>query len=154
MIACTLMNSPYVGRAVVVGPVGLVLTEAKGRPNAMTVSFFSEVAHFPTALWVAIHPSSYTHELIQANGRFTLVVLDETQASIAAACGSVSGREVDKCAGLNLDRGKAGELYMEDAFASAVCRVSSARPLGEHTLFIAEILAGEFESRRTIRRHL
>ena len=148
------MSSPYLDGSVVVSPVGLVLTEWQGKRNAMTVSFFSEVAHHPTTLWVSIEQSSYTHDLIQASGRFTLVVLDDRQAALAQACGSVSGRQSDKCAGLKLYRGPGDELYMEDAFASAACRVRNARPLGVHTLFIADILAGEFESRRSIHRHL
>jgi len=149
-----MMSSPYLGRSVVVSPVGLVLTEWQGKRNAMTVSFFSEVAHYPTALWISIEQSSYTHELIHASGRFTLVVLDNRQASIARACGSVSGRASDKCGGLKLYHGPGDELYMEEAYASAACRVRSAQPLGEHTLFIADILAGEIETSRTIHRHL
>ena len=148
------MGNPYIERSVVVSPVGLVLTEWQGKRNAMTVSFFSEVAHHPTTLWMSIEQSSYTHELIESSGRFTLVVLDDSQSQIARDCGSVSGRTVDKCGGLKLYHGPGDELYMEDAFASAACRVRSARPLGDHTLFIADILAGEFESRRSIRRHL
>ena len=148
------MSNPYIDRSVVVSPVGLVLTEWQGKRNAMTISFFSEVAHHPTTLWMSIEQSSYTHELIQASGRFTLVVLDDSQAPIARACGSVSGRTADKCGGLKLYHGPEDELYMEDSFASAACRVRSAQPLGDRTLFIADILAGEFESRRSIRRHL
>jgi flavin reductase (DIM6/NTAB) family NADH-FMN oxidoreductase RutF len=148
------MVSPYTQRSVVVGPVGLVLTEWQGKRNAMTVSFFGEAAHHPTTLWVSIEQSSYTHELVQASGRFTLVVLDDTQSPIARTCGSVSGRTADKCRGLKLYHGAEDALYMEGAFASVACRLRSARPLGEHTLFIADILAGEFESRRRIRRHL
>ena len=63
------MSNPYIDRSVVVSPVGLVLTEWQGKRNAMTVSFFSEVAHHPTTLWMSIEQSSYTHELIQASGR-------------------------------------------------------------------------------------
>jgi flavin reductase (DIM6/NTAB) family NADH-FMN oxidoreductase RutF len=148
------MGNPYIDRSVVVSPVGLVLTEWQGKRNAMTVSFFSEVAHHPTTLWMSIERSSYTHELIEASGHFTLVVLDDSQAAIARACGSVSGRMADKCGGLKLYHGPGEELYMEDAFASAACRVRSARRLDDRTLFIADILAGEFESSRSIHRHL
>jgi flavin reductase (DIM6/NTAB) family NADH-FMN oxidoreductase RutF len=145
------MGSPYLD---LVSPVGLVLTEWKGKRNAMTVSFFSEVAHHPTALWISVKQTSYTHELVQESGRFTLIVLDDKQAHLARACGSVSGRTTDKCAGLQLYYGSMDQLYMQDAFASAACRVRSTHSVGDHTLFIADILAGEFESRRSIHRHL
>ncbi len=148
------MDSPYLRGAVLESPVGLVLTEAAGRANAMTVSFFSEVAHYPTTLWVSIAISSYTHELIQSSGRFSLVVLHKEQKKIAEQCGSVSGRDRDKCAGLNLYRSADSFLYLPRALASISCEVRSARPLDDHTLFIANILSGESDSKTSFRRHL
>lgn len=148
------MDSPYLRGSVAESPVGLVLAESARGPNAMTVSFFSEVAHFPTTLWVSISPAAYTHALVEESGLFSLILLHEKQAAIAQRCGSVSGRAADKCAGLGLYRGQGGHLYMKDALVSVSCRVRSARPLGDHTLFIADILAGERESRHAIRRNL
>ena len=135
-------------------PVGLVLAEAGGRTNAMTVSFFSEVAHHPTTLWVSIAASSYTHELIQSSGRFSLVVLHEKQKEIAERCGSVSGRDRDKCTGLNLYRGADSFLYLSGALCSISCEVRSTHPLDGHMIFIANILAGETDSKTSFRRHL
>jgi flavin reductase (DIM6/NTAB) family NADH-FMN oxidoreductase RutF len=154
MTQSSAVSSPYLSGSLVVSPVGLVLTEWRNRRNAMTVSFFSEVAHYPTTLWVSIAQSSFTHDLIEASGRFTLVVLDDSQQDIARSCGFTSGRATDKCERLNLCYGPKGELYMKDVFASAACTVREAYSLGEQTLYIADILAGEFETRRSIRRHL
>src|SRR5262245_35849777 len=89
-------ESTYVVNAKLDSAVGLVLAEGDGRPNAMTVSLFSEAAHYPTSLWVSIAQSTYTHELIQRLPRFSLVVLHDGQGKIAERCGVVSGRAVDK----------------------------------------------------------
>jgi len=148
------MDSIKANRPVVVSPVALVLTEWQGKRCAKTTSFFSEVAHHPTTLWVSIEHSSEAHELIQASGRFTLVVLDQNQAQIARACDPVSQWMADNFAGLKVYCGPEDALHVEDAFASAVCRVRSARKIDGYTIFIADILAGEFESRRSIHRHL
>jgi len=148
------LRRSYVDDSVVVSPVGIILSEWQDERNAMTVSSFSEVAHFPTTLWVSIARTSYTHHLVQTSRRFTIVVLDDTQGPIAEACGTASGRTVNKCRDLNLYHGPEGELFMKDSFASAACRVRNSRPLGAHTLFIADILSGELETRRNIRRHL
>ena len=149
------MDSPYIRGSVLESPVGLVLAEAGGRANAMTVSFFSEVAHHPTTLWVSIATTSYTHELIQASGRFSLVVLHQKQREIAERCGgSVSGRDRDKCAGLKLYRSPDSFLYLSDALASISCEVRSARLVDNHTFFIANILSAESDSKSSLRRHL
>ena len=135
-------------------PVGLVIVDHGGRRNAMTVSFFSEVAHHPTCLWVSIAQSSYTHELITAARRFSLVVLHEGQKEYAIACGTASGRETDKCASLPLYPAGPETWYLAGSFASMSCRVRSTTPVSDHTLFIADILVGELESRASIHRHL
>ena len=148
------MDSPYLRGSVLESPVGVVLAEAGGRTNAMTVSFFSEVAHYPTTLWVSISTSSYTHELIEASGRFTLAVLHQKQKEIAIQCGTESGRNRDKCAALNLYRSEDNFLYLAGALSSISCEVRSSRPVDGHTLFIANILAGETDSNTSFRRHL
>jgi flavin reductase (DIM6/NTAB) family NADH-FMN oxidoreductase RutF len=148
------MQSPYIKDSTVEGPVGLVLVESQGRTNAMTLSLFSEVAHHPTTLWVSIAKSSYTHELVFEGGRFSLIVLHEKQKEIARRCGSVSGREVDKSRQLRTCRNPEGFLFLEDALASVACRVRSAHDVDDHTLFIADILGGQIETRRSTLRHL
>ncbi len=148
------MNSPYINGSAVESPVGLVLVKSQNRANAMTVSFFSEVAHHPTTLWVSIAQNSCTHELIEEGGQFSLIVLQKAQKEIAWLCGSVSGKNQDKCARLDLYESSAGFLYLKDALACVACRVRSARRLGDHTVFIADIVGGELETRKATMRHL
>jgi flavin reductase (DIM6/NTAB) family NADH-FMN oxidoreductase RutF len=148
------MTSPYISESIVESAVGLVLTESDGRRNAMTVSFFSEVAHHPTALWVSIARASYTHALVEESGRFTLAVLNQRQGAIALACGTASGRDVDKCARLDLYPGPENYWYLGGALASTAARVRQAVPVGDHTLFVADILASDLESRSSHLRHL
>lgn len=138
-----LRNCPYVARAQVESPVGLVVVRADGRTNAITVSFFSEVAHHPTAMWISIARSSYTHELLTGAGAFSFITLHKGQAEIAVACGTASGREKNKCEKLALYDNGHGGLFLKDAMASVACQVTRTVPLGDHTLFLANILAGD-----------
>ncbi len=149
-----ILKSPYIANSIVESAVGLVLVEAGSRSNAMTVSFFSEVAHHPTALWVSISPSTHTHSLIEETGRFTLGVLNQTQKSIALRCGTVSGKEEDKCATLDLYKSPGGFLFLRGARASTACVVRESVPLGDHTLFVADILESHLDSRKAHLRHL
>jgi len=148
------LKSPYIADSIVESAVALVLVEAGTRSNAMTVSFFSEVAHHPTALWVSISPTTHTHSLIEETGRFTLAVLNQTQKSIALGCGTISGRDQNKCADLDLYKTPGGFLFLRGALASTACSVRESVPLGDHTLFVADILESHLDSRKAHLRHL
>ncbi len=148
------MKSRYLDGSVVECPVGLLLTESGDRRNAATISFFSEVAHHPTSLWISLDPTSLSKELIDESGRFTLIVLHDGQKEIAERCGLQSGRNTDKFSGLKTHRGAQDFLYMDEAYGSAACRVRSSHPAGDHVLIIADILAGEVETKYSQRRAL
>ncbi len=148
------LKTPYIADCIVESVVGLVLVMAKPQSNAMTVSFFSEVAHHPTSLWVSIAKTTYTHYLIEQIGRFSLVVLHQNQQKIALACGSRSGREIDKCSALDLYPGPDGFLFLNDGLASTACSVRHSVSVGDHTLFIADILESRINSRKSYLRQL
>lgn len=134
--------------------VGLVLVKLGAASNAMTVSFFSEVAHHPTALWVSIEKSSHTHSLLEQTAEFSLIVLNQTQKDIAIACGTVSGRTRDKCADLDVYLNQSGFLFLGGALASTGCRIRQRLDVGDHTLFVGDIIECEIESRKSHLRQL
>ena len=149
-----MIYSPYLTDSVVDSAVGLLVVESGDRANAMTISCFSEVAHHPTTLWISVAKTAYSHELLSEAGRFSLVVLNLNQRSIALDCGMVSGREIDKCAPLNLYRNGEEFLFLRGALASTSCRVRRSIDIDDHTLFIADILATDLDSRKAHLRHL
>lgn len=148
------MKSPYLDGSVTESPIALILTESGAKRDAMTTSFFSEAAHHPTTLWVSINRLSLTHELIRESGQFTLALLHEGQKGLAIRCCAASGRERDKCGALDLYRNPEGFLLLDAALASVACRVRSSHGLGDFTLFVADIISAESETRSSVRRHL
>jgi len=136
-------------------PVALAIVRAGDRTNATTVSFFSEVAHHPTSLWIAISSQSFTHALLTEKDEFSLVTLQNQQAKIAVACGTESGRKTDKCGPLDLYDNGSGFLFLREALASTACRIFRRVPMGDHTLFLAKILSGDvYRARRNLRNLL
>ena len=148
------MTNPYISHAIVDSIVGLTVVKTESRANAMTISFFSEVAHHPTSLWISIAKNTYTHELLQETPQFSLIVLNNSQQQIALTCGSVSGRQQDKCSNLDLYQGPEGYLFLSGALASTACTVRRAESVDDHTIFIADILYSEIESRKSHLRQL
>jgi flavin reductase (DIM6/NTAB) family NADH-FMN oxidoreductase RutF len=148
------MISPYISKSLIESAVGLVIVNAGDVRNAMTVSLYSEVAHHPTALWVSIAKQSFTHKLLHQHPEFALAVLNNRQGGIANRCGNVSGRDQDKCSSLDLYLNPKGFLFLHGALASTSCRVRKTVELGDHTLWIADILETQLESRTSHRRQL
>ena len=148
------VESPYLKAELREAPVGLVVTRSGPVRNAMTVSLFSEVAHYPIGLWVSIARDSYTHSLLAETPEFTFVTLHRGQAAIARDCAAASGRGKDKCAALGLYESDCGFLFLRDAIASTACRITRTVDLGTHSLFIAEILFGDVTRRSGLPRHL
>ena len=146
--------SSYIYDAVLEAAVGLVVIKAGEKTNAMTVSMYSEVAHHPTTLWVSVEKKSYTHSLIIEQPKFSLVVLHERQGDLAIKCGSVSGRDAQKCSSLDLYENKSGFLFLRSALASTSCSARDRVELEDHTIFIADILESEIESRTSHFRQL
>jgi flavin reductase (DIM6/NTAB) family NADH-FMN oxidoreductase RutF len=146
-------RSPYMSQ-IIESPVGLVVSRSGDQANAMTVSFFSEVSHHPTSMWISIAKDSYTHELLEQNGEFTFVSLHHRQASLAIECGLVSGRERNKADLLDLYESGNGFLFIRDALASTACRIFRSIDLGDHTLYLAEILSGDMHPKKAILRNL
>jgi flavin reductase (DIM6/NTAB) family NADH-FMN oxidoreductase RutF len=148
------MSSPYVAGAAIESMVGLVISRTPSSANLATVSFASEVAHHPASAWVSIAHGSLTHDLLRENGDFTYVVLHDRQADIAWRCGTSSGRTVDKAAGLPLYMHAGRFMFLRSGMTNLACRIRRSVDVGDHTLFVADVLSGEVNSRFQYRRHL
>lgn len=117
-------------------PVGLVVVRHGGRTEAVATASFSEAAHHPTAMWISVAQASRIHELLMEAGGFTFVTLHRGQAGIAGV----------EAGGL--------ESFERDALASVACRITRSEPVGDHTLFVAEMMEGVTHSRCSVMRPL
>jgi flavin reductase (DIM6/NTAB) family NADH-FMN oxidoreductase RutF len=149
-------SCPYLASAVIDGPVGLVTAAEGGRRNVMTVSSFAESSHLPVLVRVAIAPAAWTHELVRASGWFGLSVLASHQGGLAMACGASSGRDGSKFDRLRLlaFEGPGGVPLLPGCLTTSACRVVERHELGEHTLFVGEIVASYRQSALADRRAL
>jgi flavin reductase (DIM6/NTAB) family NADH-FMN oxidoreductase RutF len=129
--------------------VSLVTSAAAGRQNVMTASFFAESSHVPVLLRVAIEPDCLTHDYVSNTGWFGLSMLASSQWEWAVECGSASGRRVDKLERLGIQRrdSRHGVPLLPDCLTTSLCRVVETVRLGDHTLFVGEIVESYRQSR-------
>ena len=119
------------------------LADTDGKTNIITVAWAGTVCTNPPMLSISVRPNRYSYGILQRTGEFVINLTNEELVRACDYCGVVSGREVDKFKETGLT-----PLAMEQVAAPGIaespvniaCRVTEARELGSHTMFIAEVL--------------
>ncbi len=129
-------------------PVGLVTAQHNEKRDVTTVAWISKVSNAPPLVMVSIAPGRYIHDLIKQSGEFTLAILSEKQEQLALYCGSKTGYDVDKFQEAEIMTKKPFYVkapLIQDAVVNLECRVQDLYTVGDHTLFIGEVLAAYHE---------
>jgi len=109
--------------------------------NFMAASWVTPVSEEPPRVAVAVDVESYTHELIEKYGEYTVNVLPVDKLNLVYKVGSTSGREVDKSQWFKYRRGeKVGAPVILDSLAYLECKVVDTHEAEDVTLFIADVL--------------
>lgn len=122
--------------------------------NFMAASWVTPIAEDPPLVGVAIGVDSYTHELIEAYGEFTVNVVPMSMVDALYYAGSRSGREEDKTKVIKAVKGeKVLAPVAEDAMGVLECRVYTKVEAEDVTFFVGEVLAARadesvFDERR------
>jgi len=126
----------------------VVLVTARDRENerhdTMPAAWVMPVSVRPPLLAVSIAPERHTHSLVEREGEFILNVPGKDLLTEVHTAGCTSGRSGDKLASLGLT-GRTGDevdtLILDSCPAAVECRVTAAHPAGDHTIFVAEVVA-------------
>lgn len=78
------------------GPVVLVSSFYKGRPNVQTVAWNMPLDFAPPLVALVIGRDNYSYECILATSEFVINIPNISLLKKVVQCGSVSGRKVDK----------------------------------------------------------
>lgn len=119
------------------------VADKNNRPNIITVAWAGTVCTNPPMVSISVRPSRYSYEIIETTGEFVINLTNEKLVKACDYCGVVSGRDVDKFQKTGLT-----PMPVEHVKAPAIaespvniaCRVVESRPLGSHTMFLAEVL--------------
>jgi len=126
------------------GPIALITTMYRDHPNVMTAGWMLPLSLEPTLIGVAIQPARLTHEFISKTGRFAVNIPTVDLMSAVHLCGMQSGRDDDKFASANLNAEDAAEIeapLVAECVGHLECEVLDRVTIGDHDLFIGEVLA-------------
>jgi flavin reductase (DIM6/NTAB) family NADH-FMN oxidoreductase RutF len=131
-------------------PSGLYVlgsTDNAERRNGMTLNWATQVSADPKLLGVSVELTAFTHELISVGRVFSLNIIDREDRAIVRKF--TKPVEVDLAArtlnGFAFHDGVSGAPILDQAVAYLDCEVRESVVVGEHTLFLGEIVDAGFE---------
>ena len=131
-------------------PSGLYVvgsTDRAARRNGMTLNWASQVSFEPKLLGIAVEREAFTHELISASGVYALCLIDREDRAIVRKFTKPVDIDLDAKT-LNgfayLDGPATGAPVLAQSVAYLECEVRQPVEVGNHTLFLGEIVNAAF----------
>ena len=139
--------------------VGLITTDGPNGPNVMSSEWTHHVSYSPGLIAVCIGPGKATLENIKKTGEFGVNICSTEQHVMASVSGGYTGKEIDKVGALKeLGFGfyKAKKIkppMIEGAAMNAECKLLKEIPLGDHTMFVVEVLEASVSGKEPLAYH-
>jgi flavin reductase len=136
-------GTPLGGLHRLVSPVTVLTVAHRSRTYGTTVSTVSQVSHRPLLLGAGLHAGAVFAALAQAEGRFSVSVLDGRQGTIARRFGDDPGSHdgLTQFAGVawHPDPYSAAPL-IDGALAHYACRLSACFAVGDHEVLLGRVV--------------
>ena len=125
-----------------------VAGHGKEKANIITLAWVGTVCSEPPMLSVAIRPSRHSHGLVNAAREFVVIIPRADQVVAVDLAGTCSGAEHDKFAELGFTARPAKHVaapLIEECPINIECVVRHQLALGAHDLYLAEIVAVQYD---------
>ena len=121
--------------------VAVVTAKHEDTQYGMTVNSFTSISLEPPLISVTLKRLTHTHELVEKSGEFALTVLSSSQSELSDRFAGKIHDIRDRFEGLITEKLLIDAPLLKDGLAYFNCRVVNSIPVGENTLFIAEVIA-------------
>ncbi len=128
----------------------MLSVNAGGRDNACIINTAAQVANDPDRIAISVIQKNLTHDMLKETGVFNISALTtDAPFDLFKRFGMQSGRNADKFDGFDKVARSENGLYYLTEYANMYLsgKVVDSMDLGSHTLFIAELTAGEVLSK-------
>ena len=125
------------------GPVVLVTTAAKGRPNVMAMSWHAMLEFEPPLVGCVVSNRNHSFTALKATKECVIAIPTRELAKAVVGCGNTSGREVDKFGRFRLTPAPATRVaapLIEECYANLECKVLDGRWVPKYCFFVLEVL--------------
>lgn len=125
------------------GPVVMVTTARKGRPNVMTMSWHTMMEFEPPLVGCVISNRNFSFGILKATKECVINIPTVELAAKAVRVGNCSGRKTDKFAAFGLTPLPAARVappLVAECYANLECKVVDARMVEKYNFFVLEVL--------------
>lgn len=125
--------------------VAVITAQHNGQRYGMTVNSFTSISLEPPLISVALKQLTHTHELVEKSGEFSVTILASHQKGLSDRFAGKLPNILDRFDGVPTETLAIQAPLIKDGMAFFNCRVLQAIPVGENTLFVAEVIAARGE---------
>lgn len=125
--------------------VTVVTATHAGQQYGMTVNSFTSISLDPPLVSLALRKLTHTHELVEKSGEFAVTILASDQKELSDRFAGKHPEIKDRFEGVLTETVLINAPLLKGGMAYFNCRVVNAIPLGENTLFVAEVVAAQSE---------
>jgi len=118
--------------------------DEKGNTNIITLAWHTPISRTPPLYGISVAPKRYSHGLIEKTKEFVVNFVPYSLVEAAQYCGTHTGRTADKLCTTGLTFIPAKKLStprIKEAYAHLECTLKESKTVGDHTLFIGEVVA-------------
>ncbi len=126
----------------------VVTVDDRGQVDIMPAGWAMIASHKPPMFAIAVGHTRYTLDLITARREFVIAFPSPGMEDATLYCGTHSGRDVNKLAqtGLQTQPAKCVKTpLIKNCIVNLECKLDSATPAGDHTIFVGTVLAAHVE---------
>ena len=120
--------------------VTIVTSLYEDQQYGMTVNSFTSLSLDPPLVAVALKQLTHTHELVVKSGMFSVTILTAAQKELSDRFAGKMPDIVNRFDGVQTETISLDAPVFKDGMAYFDCQVVQSIPVGENTLFIAEVL--------------
>lgn len=125
----------------------------KFKDNAITVAWHSQLSFDPYLYGIIIGKTRYSYELINKSKIFCVNFISSKLKDLALFFGRTSGRNINKLEKVDVEKCKKIDcLKLKNALAWLECKVIKKIDVGDHCLFVGEVLNEEINKNYKIEK--
>ncbi len=142
------------------GPVVMLATAHKGRPNVMTMSWHMMVEFEPPLIACVVSSANYSFAALEATRECVIAIPARGIAEKVVAVGNCSGRDTDKFKAFGLTPLPAECVkapLIKECFVNLECKFAETRLLDKYNLVVLEVVKAWIDPKqkapKTIHHH-
>ena len=120
--------------------VAIVTSIYEGQQYGMTVNSFISISLEPPLVSVTLKQLTHTHDLVVKSGMFAVTILTAAQKELSDRFAGKLPNVTNRFDGVQTETISLDAPVFKEGMAYFDCRVVSSMPIGENTLFVAEVL--------------